>query len=327
MFTTVRNFFSRLSDSQIEGLAKAALTLGVILGVSLVLAGNLLADPPLGTALSTLGVTILGSGIFAAVLKYLQFIGVFKKEFEELLRSSSFRSLLIESHLSMATKGTDVYEHIVARKIAEQYPELQPAFDRSKGDYSDGQFDFYLDNFQRSIVLKAFDPMTGTIEIEDETDVDVVAPTHDMLTYSFFVAPDARTLPDGFKMLYLKIDGQDRIADATLKNGRINVSQTLQGKRRYRVTRRAVQRYQLRYDPIKTHHFDRLTVGPRIRIRNEIQSLIQYELIPFNSNRVWSTEVVPTNRVGAIEQLHTLPDLVFPHQGYYIAFNEVLRAN
>lgn len=326
MLSSIRNFFSRLTNTQIEGLAKAALTLGVVLGVCLVFAGNLLAQPPLGTALSTIGVTILGSGIFAAVLKYFQFIGIFRKEFDELLRSASFRSLLLEAHFSMAAKGTDVYEHVAARKITEFYPDLRVAFDRSKGDYGDGQFDYYLANFERSITLKSFDPGTGVIEIEDETDVDIVAPSTDRIKYSFFVAPDARAGADSFKMLYLKIDGQDRLNDAALKNGQIDVAQVLQGKRRYRVTRRAVQRYRLRFDPIKTHHFNRLTLEPSIRVRNEIPKQIEYELVPWNSLRRWAREAVPTNDSRVVETRHTFPDIMFPHQGYYVTFNEVIDA-
>lgn len=322
MLATVRRFTKTLVDNHLEGITKAALVLCVLLGATLVVVGNAVLDGRLGAAVSTIGVTALGSGVFAGVLKYFQFVHIFKREFEELMKSPSFRAMLLDTHFSMASQGTDVYEHTTARKIAELYPDLQDAFSRCRGDYSDGQFDYYFDNFERFITIRSFNRQTGIVELQDETTVEVVPPGKEPVSYSFFVRPDARILPDGFRMMFLSIDGIDKTSEAQLSDGRVSVQQTLQGKRRYRVSRRVVQRFHLRFDPLKVHHFERLTLNPRVRILNEMPAAIDYEFMHVNSHRAWSVTDLPTNVAGTRERTFTFHDLLFPHQGYYISFAE-----
>lgn len=320
MFKSIKAFFATFTGSQFDGFVRAAPALSVIAGVSLVLAGNIWVGPPTGLALSTIGVTVLGSGVFAAMLKYFQFIGVFKDEFQEILKSPNMRSFLLEHHLSLKKQGSDVYEHVTARKIAEIYPELQDAFDSSRGDYSDGEFDFYVDGFERTIVLKAFEQATGMVEIEDETALDLVAPSKEKIKYSFRIRPDAKTLPDGFRVISLIVDNQNMMSKLQADKDLVAFDHELQGKQRYKVKRKVTQRYHLRFDSIKTHTFDRLTKEPTVRIRNEVESLLDFEFVKLNSKRDWKKEVATENRVS--EHSYFFPDLLFPHQGYYITLSE-----
>ena len=320
MYKSIKNVFLTFAGNHLDGLIKIAPALAVFAGVSLVFIGNLGVDPPTGTAFSTIGVTVLGSGVFAAMLKYFQFIGVFKVEFQELLKSPQFRNLLLEHHLSMKKQGSDVYEHITERKIDEIYPELQDSFKSSRGDYSDGEFDFYLDDFERTIVLKAFNPATGTVEIEDETVVFVVAPSKEKITYSFRIQTDTKTGSDGFRVVLLTIDNQNLMSELSVSPGLIAFDRELEGKKRYKVKRKVTQKYQLRFDSIKAQTFDRLTKDPTVRIRNEVASLLDFEFVKLNSKRDWKLTTLP--QTSGSEHTYFFSDLMFPHQGYYVTFSE-----
>ena len=92
MIRSIRDFFASVAVNHLDGLLKIAPALGVAAGVALILVGNIWVSAPTGTALSTIGVTVLGSGVFAAILKYFQFIGVFKVEFQDLLKSISLHT-------------------------------------------------------------------------------------------------------------------------------------------------------------------------------------------------------------------------------------------
>lgn len=320
MFSSIRGFFARLSANHIEGLLKVVPAVAVLTGVLLIVVGNIWVAAPTGTALSTIGVTVLGSGVFAAMLKYFQFIGVFKTEFQELLRSPQVRNLLIEHHLNAKKQGSDIYEHATERTISEQYPDLTDAFNASRGNYSDGEFDYYFDAFERTITVRSFDRSTGVVEIEDETAIELVAPTKAGIKYAFDIRRDPKAKVESFRIVALMIDSQNALGELQETPEEISFSRELKGKHRYRIRRKASQQYALRLDPIKTHIFNRITKDATVRVRIECPDDLEFDFVRMNSRRSW--EVTPLADSRAEEYSHHFPNLLFPHQGYYIIFRE-----
>jgi hypothetical protein len=320
VFKSIQDFFASLTTNHLDGLLKVVPAIFVVTGVLLVFAGNIWVNAPTGTALSTIGVTVLGSGVFAAMLKYFQFIGVFKTELQELLRSPQVRRLLIEHHLDAKKQGSDIYEHAAERTISEQYPDLTDAFNASRGNYSDGEFDYYFDAFERVITVQSFDGTTGVVEIDDETAIVLVAPTKAGINYSFDILRDLKAKAESFRIVALSIDNQNAMAELKETPGSFSFSRELKGKHRYRIRRKASQRYLLRFDPIKTHIFNRITKDATVRVRNECPDALEFDFFQMNSKRPWV--VTPLIETKAAEYSHHFPNLLFPHQGYYIIFRE-----
>ena len=312
-------FLCKLWRNLVEGLKKAFPLLAAIVGVALILYANFSTNQtPLDAGLQTVGVTTLGAGVFSAMLKYFQFIGVFKSAFEELLKSKSAIKLLVDYHVNCVKQHADIYEHVAHRNISMHYPELEDDFRAASDDYGDGEFDYYMDSYKRTIIIKAFDETTRTIDIEDESIYDIVTSSNDAKVSFGFQLKPAGT----YEVHHLTIDGVDCRGD--LKSGPDEVmtfARQLTGKKRYGYHRRVAQKCRLMSDPSKIQIFGRLCRQPSVRIQNEVAKAIQCKFESLNLQRTWSPSEAasPTARS---DQTYVLQGLSFAHQGYYISISQ-----
>jgi hypothetical protein len=113
-----KSFYQKTTDSLLRNIAWISLISGLLLIWS---SQSLITDVKISDIVEKIGLTILTSGVFAAILKSFQFIGVFKKEIESIVLDDKF----IEKRNDLPELWKKVSASVYKQKFSAISNELQ----------------------------------------------------------------------------------------------------------------------------------------------------------------------------------------------------------
>lgn len=273
-------------------------------------------DDDYAHAFDKIGFTILTSGVFAAVMKSFQFIGIFKKEIEDVVLSSKF----VEKRNDLPELWKRISECIYRQKFPEISRNLQEIILSS---YFPTNHTYY---YEDAII---------TINIEELTSEDIIKYTQ---TYKFKIvlAEDVdevimrqqytldkipnMTL-DNNTRLYYKIDGVDKMEEMEMKDDSNeyklvkNYSLKVSGKKSFILEVKEKREYCIKDDNIKVFRVGRITKEMDVSISYPDNISVNF----FNVGVVKRFEPKHIESKNTISRIHK-NGLILPSQGFGMSF-------
>jgi hypothetical protein len=139
------------------------------------------------------------AGIFTVSLKYLQFLGVFEKEFNKAIASDAFDKKLekqlkqitfSEEFLIEQSNLPELWETVTLCKYRQQFPELYPKLKKKIDNelFLSDNISYYYKNFQINYEIKLLDD--NYVEILERASLTIVRPNEDEFDWDFGVTFD-----------------------------------------------------------------------------------------------------------------------------------------
>jgi hypothetical protein len=225
------------------------------------------------------------AGIFTVSLKYLQFLGVFEKEFNKAIASDAFDKKLekqlkqitfSEEFLIEQSNLPELWETVTLCKYRQQFPELYPKLKKKIDNelFLSDNISYYYKNFQINYEIKLLDD--NYVEILERASLTIVRPNEDEFDWDFGVTFDD-TKDENIKydlsfkvknVESIKFDKND-IKERT-KPGLINkyVTKKLKGHLEYHIERNILLVQDLRIDRQFSFASDRIIDDISLRIKH-----------------------------------------------------------
>lgn len=226
--------------------------------------GSLSSDfyfqPEVADALEKLSYFAFSFGTFSAVLKYINSMLLFKKEFKKVILSEEFDQLLTDKldvlaysdeHLIRQGNIEDIWQRMTLVKYQKQFPKLYGQLKEKLAFhpnhlFSKNNITFYLKNFKVKYIFKLIDD--DYVQIEIVAYYTIVRPTKDLFEYDFGI----QTLKEDYDKHGLELDMvvQDDEGDKLIENGKdeseygedikIKMDYSLSGSKEYHVYRKFI---------------------------------------------------------------------------------------
>lgn len=275
--------------------------------------------PPrnLSELLKSIGTAVLSGGVFAAVLKALQFSGVFKEELTSIIYSNDY----LEHRTDIEDIWKKVSRVLYKRKFEEISEELEKTILET---YFPTNINFYYSNFKEDIHIGFHDPEKKYIRSEETMSFTVhpidSAEKCDLPYEVGFVKNSNYPLTD-YQLLALKIEGQivpvtveDKSTDKELIK-RFEFS--LMGREKYRVTIKHTKIFSPEIDNTKSYSAGRFVMNFDLRVDYPAELEMQFYSMGT------AKEFVNIDSPGrSLKQVYS--GLIFPNQGYRLVMSRMI---
>lgn len=201
------NIKKETTDAFLRNIAWIFIILGLIL-IIFSLWDKL--DEQFAHAVNKIGFTILTSGVFAAIMKSFQFIGIFKQEIENVILESKF----IEKRNDLPDLWKKISQSIYKKKFPEISNELQEMILSS---YFPTNHKYYYEDAIISINVEEFDKdenikYTQTFKVKVVLAEDV---SEVVMEQNYTLDKGENVDINNGQRIYYKIDGIDKLPDMT----------------------------------------------------------------------------------------------------------------
>lgn len=262
------------------------------------------------------GLSVLSSGVFAAVLKSLQFSGIFKKEIADIVLSTDF----LEKRNDLPELWKRISKGIYQKKFSEISDEIENVV---LGAYFPTKYQYYYKDFRY------------TLNIEELSDDDIIKFTQTIshqvvlqngvkqanIEHSFVIDKQ-----EGFELLknkkeYIKIDGVDILKDVDAVSTEnefetktvYNIS--IDEKSRFLLETKESREYSMRDDNYKVIRVNTFTKGMDVSVSYPSNMLISF----FNIGVIEKFERNHVEHDNRLSRVHK-EGLILPFQGFGITF-------
>lgn len=266
--------------------------------------------------LEKIGIAVLSSGVFAAVLKSLQFTGIFKTEIEKIILGTKF----IENRNDLPKLWRKVSRSIYKKKFPNISKELENIILKN---YFPTNHPYYYSDFRY------------TLNIEELTSNNIIKFTQN---HSFLVnlakGETEAVLQGYFKIdkkpeladltndrLYFKIDGEDFLKKVNKNDFEDDFEKgytfdvTIKDKSSFRVETKEHREYCINEDNFKIFRVSKITKDMNVSISYPDNLDVSF----FNVGLVDSFERVHVEHKNKISRIHK-KGLILPFQGFGITF-------
>lgn len=264
-----------------------------------------------------IGFVGLTSGVFASVLKSIQFTGLFRDELNKIISGTEF--------LNNRKDLPDLWKKVSKSIYDQKFPEISDLLeDRILTTYFPMDKNHYNEDFVVSIVIHDIDKnfvinYTQTIEYNAILDSEK---NESIIGYTETITDD-QGVDEKNELLSFKIDGieidLDKCREVKKEDGKIkhihNVSIT--GKKKVKVFLKVKNTYSLKGENVKLLRFNTITrnVDVTVSYNNNI------DVSFFNIGLVNNFEPIHTDIKNTISRRHR-DDLILPKQGFGLSFNK-----
>lgn len=279
----------------------------------------------------TVGAAGLSGGLFGAVLKSLQFLGIFQVALENIvLTNKDWLSTLSDARLRKLWADTT---HAL---VVKGFPELS-------ANLSDGIFrqmvpgleEFYYSKMYRRLDILSYDPETDMLIMKEEFELVINAHADVEVPYAFELASETGSLT----ITYLSIDGEDVTknvkncsceeggsSSATQLKNKIYTSEVcystkLKGKNKYSVRRHHTRHVKLSSDPVAHVVSRRFVESMVVAITNGAEQHIRVRPFPIGI----PSESFKPRQEGATMLRIDVDQLLFPGDGLLLVFERSQR--
>jgi len=259
---------------------------------------------------SLIASSFLAGGVFAVILKSMQFMGIFKDELVKVIYEPKF--------LQNRHDLVELWEKISKVLFQEKFSNISKKVLKDVNEiYLPTKEVSYYENAEHNMEFKIIDKANKIIEIIDTTTLDIISESKSAKTkYEFGISKDPNM---DFKLISLVIDGNSNCKTTTVtKQFNETTFETkivnLSGKDKYRVERKMSFRFDLKEDPICSFHAKKLFNKLKIQLHFENGINIQ-----FRKSGTLSHFIQKKKQNNYIEYYND--GLVYKEQGYFLVLD------
>lgn len=257
------------------------------------------------------------AGIFTVSLKYLQFLGVFEKEFNKVIASDAFDRKLekqlkqitfSEEFLIEQSNLPELWETVTLCKYKQQFPELYPKLKKKVDNelFMSDNISYYYKNFQINYEIKLLDD--NYVEVMERASLTIVRPNKDEFNWDFGVTFDdsedenikydlSFVIKNVNGIIFEKSDIKERC-----KPGLINkyVTKKLKGQLEYHIERNIKLVQDLRVDRQFSFGSDRIIDDISLRIKHCDKLSVFFTTV--NKNKMYHNGAFKDNELAYINR-------------------------
>jgi len=264
------------------------------------------------------GFTIASSGVFAAVLKSLQFQGIFKSEIEDVILGDKF----IEKRTDKEKLWRSVSKAIYKKKFPKISKRLN---DIILDEYFPKKRQYFYDDYRVTIAVKELTP-EGLIKFTQTISYKVIMETgvksaKIIGNYTMDKNDENSPIQNVHNREYFKIDKQDKLSELkreTTENDfetRITYSTIVKDKPRFTVSMKDYREYNIFEDNVKILRTSAITREMNVSITYPDNMHVQF----FNVGVITEFEKVHVEHHNCISRTHK-EGLILPNQGFGMSF-------
>lgn len=264
-----------------------------------------------------IGFVGLTSGVFASVLKSIQFTGLFKEELTKIISGTEF--------LNNRKDLPDLWKKISKSIYDQKFPEISDLLeDRILTTYFPMDTNHYNEDFVVSIVIHDINDdfiinYTQTIEynaiLDSENNISTIGYTETIT--------DDKDVDEKNELLSFKVDGMevdlDKCREVKKEDGYIKHIHNVQisGKKKFKIFLKVKNTYSLKEENFKLLRFNTITrnIDVTVSYNNDI------EVSFFNIGLVNNFKPIHTDIKNTLSRRHR-DDLILPKQGFGLSFNK-----
>jgi hypothetical protein len=262
---------------------------------------------------SSLGKVILGSGIFAGILKIMQITGVFKDELEQLIFEPKFLGNRKDLKLYWEKVSKELFENKlpkISRKILN---------DLSTQYLLTNELVYYDE--QEHFINLIFNPSSGKLRVTQKITLSIISQTTDSIKYEFSSSINyvRNPLEVDYKCTKLKINGNDfkdfkvysEVAPKRVNHKHVL---TLSGMHKYDLVREESKEYLIEEDDYLYFTSQRIAHTLKVTINNSDNLLIDFMKVGELHSFI---EKINTET----HQQHEYKNVIYKEQGYFVKVN------
>ncbi|REG88214.1 hypothetical protein [Winogradskyella sediminis] len=266
--------------------------------------------------LEKIGLSVLSSGVFASVLKSLQFTGIFKKEIEKIVLGTKF----IENRNDLPKLWKKVSKSVYDKKFPEISDELDEIILNSylpikhKYYYQDFRYTLKIDELTKDNIIKFTQTYSFEVVLEkgeNEAKLESV--------FTIDKIPGLENLVN--ERLYYKIDGEN-VLDKTKPEitedefeKKMKFSIVVPNKKKFLVETKERREYCINEDNYKLLRVNSITKEMDVSITYPKNMMVSF----FNIGLVNKFERKHIDHERTISRIHK-KGLILPYQGFGITF-------
>lgn len=266
--------------------------------------------------LEKIGLSVLSSGVFASVLKSIQFTGLFKKEIEKIVLGTKF----IENRNDLPQLWKKVSKSVYDKKfpsISDELDDLILDFYlpiKHKYYYEDFRYTLKIDELTDDNIIKFTQSFYFKVILaEGETEAKLES------VFAIDKSPEIGNLIN--ERIYYKIDGVDILSEITPETTedefekKIKLVTIVQNKKEFLVETSERREYCIKEDNFKLLRVSAITKEMDVSITYPENMSVSF----FNIGLVNKFERKHVEHTRTISRVHK-KGLVLPYQGFGIAF-------
>jgi hypothetical protein len=261
---------------------------------------------------SGFGKTILASGIFALLLKTVQFLGVFKEELSKVIYDPRF--------LANRKDLLNVWEETSKVLFKNKFPGLSKRLLKDiTENYFPSEHNYYYENLEHFISIKH----NGN-SVEVSYNVNLILVSNSLKEKCLYESASVVSFKEARDEIevnykYIKVDDSEQKPeikqDVKGKQLITRMSITLQGKESYKIDREELRKYNLDNDNILYFRASKLTNNLSVTLEHPSNITVDFKkcgtILDFNNTR----------NTGHIKQ-YKYNGILYPEQGYIITLNK-----
>jgi hypothetical protein len=253
-----------------------------------------------------IGTTLLTSGIFAVILKSMQFMGMFKEELVKIIYEPK--------HLSNRSDLPSLWEKMSTVLFKNKFPKINEKILKDIKDlyFPTSQVSYY-DGAEHTLEILIIDKENGIVKIIDNSTLDVICESKDIK--SEYVFGYSKDNIDGYKLIKFVIDGdsspkyQTNTQNINNLDYEISVAK-LTGKEKYSIEKTSERMLNLNVDNVVA--FNAKKIFNKLKIIIHHDENISIELKKSGTLRGFNLKKERSNYKEYI-----CDGLIYPEQGYY----------
>lgn len=311
--STENGFWKSTTDSFLRYIAWIFIILGLIL---ILLSTNKSIDSGFAEIISKIGFTVLTSGVFAAIMKSFQFIGIFKQEIENVILESKF----IEKRNDLPELWKKISQCIYKQKFPEISNDLQQII---LSAYFPTNHQYYYEDAVISINIESLDEneiirytQTSKIKVVLSETVDSV-----LMTQYYSLDKSENAQKSKCERIYYKVDGEDKLDQMAIETSETEFeinrisSLKISGKRTFMLEFKEAREICIKDDNIKLFRMNNITKEMDVNISFPDNLLVTF----FNVGVVKNFEPKHLDSKNTISRIHK-SGLILPFQGFGLSY-------
>lgn len=265
-----------------------------------------------------IGFVALTSGVFAGVLKSIQFSGLFKEELTRVISGSDF--------LNNRKDLPELWKRISKTIYFEKFPEigsqledriLETYFPMNKNHYNeDVVVSIVIHSITDDFVINYTQTMEYCAVLDSESNSSVVQYTQSIT--------DNTAVDEKNDLLLFEVDGIDRkdnrVSDDNIeKDGKKKYfySVNIEGKKRFKILLRFQNTYSLKGENFKLLRFNTITRNVDVTVSHPEDVEVSF----FNIGLINDFKPIHTDIKNSLSRRHR-EDIILPKQGFGLSFNK-----
>lgn len=292
----------------------------IITGVSIIYASSFKEEigEYLSDILEKIGLSVLSSGVFAAVLKSMQFQGVFREELEKIVLGTKF--------LDKRTDLNKLWKKVSKSVYSKKFPEISNELNNLILEtYLPTKHQYYYEDFRCTIKINELSEEGIMKYVQSYSFIVCLAKGEDKADLENTLTLDKISGHESYvnERTHYKIDGVDKLNEAkkesfeTESEKKTKYKYTVHHKKKFHVDISEERTVCIEHDNFKLFRTNKITKGMDVSISYPTNVKVSF----FNIGLINRFEKNHIEHDRIISRIHK-KGLILPHQGFGMTFSK-----